>query len=540
MFARKLTLIFLFLSLMLISQPTCVHFNERFDSESARINALSANSDFGTYFGGLGSEESTRITTDSEDNIILKLVTTSEDLPTSSTAFQQDYAGGTNDGFIAKFSPDGTLVFSTYLGGSSTDHIVRTVVDDDDNIYIVGSTYSEDFPITANALQSEKQGSEDGYITKISSNGTLLYSSYFGSAGIDRIQQVMLHEDGSIYLEGYTSSTGLATANAYQTSCAGGADSFIAKLSNDLDEVLMFTYYGGSGEDYGWRVDIDSEYNFIICGETRSTDLPTTPDAICRTYSGSTDGFFAKISSDGSELVYATYLGGSSVDFGGGVNIDSKDDFYITGVASSELANLDSTYEPHHGGMDFFAAKFTKDCELIFFRMVGGNRTDLMWDALLDLDENIIIVGSTFSDDYPIVNAVQEERMNGNDACVTVLSSDGEDIILSTYIGGSANEKGEGIAIQSDGSILTSGYSSSDDFPVSSNAYQLHRVGSNDAFLYRIDPTGTMPSMTETVSTITGPSDSLQNIYPIQIVIISGGSIAVVISGWFLMKRRGK
>ncbi len=530
--ANKFIVMSFFVALIIISQPSHVLSNERVEIEPVRNNVISSVSDFSTFFGASGSEQSTRITTDSQDNIILKFVTDSEDLPTSSTAFQQEFAGGANDGFIAKFSPEGELVFSSYLGGSANDHIVRTVIDKDDNIYIVGSTYSDDFHVTENALYTERQGNEDGYITKLAPNGTLLYSSYFGGGGIDRIQQVMFHEDGSVFLEGYTTSGGLATANAYQTSCIGGADSFVAKLGKDLDEILMFTYYGGSSEDYGWRVDIDSEYNFIICGETRSADLPTTPDAICRVYSGSTDGFFVKISDDGSELIYATYLGGPLVDFGGGVNIAASDDIYITGVASSGLTNLDQTFEQHQGGMDFFAAKFTKDCELIFFKLIGGNRTDLMWDAVLDFDENIIIVGTTFSDDYPVVNAIQQERASGNDACVTVLSSDGESILLSTYIGGSADEKGEGIAIQSDGSIVVSGYSASDDFPVSPNAFQLNRSGSYDAFLYQIDPTGTIFPTTETRN-----SDSLQDEYPVLIVLVSVGSVAVIVSVWLLTKR---
>ncbi len=506
---------------------------DHLSSKDNNVGTLSANSEFSTFLGGAGSEISTRITTDSEDNIILKLMTDSEDMPTTTNAAQTEFAGGIDDGFVAKFSPYGDLIFGTYFGGSDDDHIVRIAIDDEDNIYVVGSTHSTDFPTTYDALFHENQGNEDGFIAKLSSNGTLVYCSYFGGSGIDRIQNVMFHGDGSILVEGYTSSANLATSGAYQQSSAGSIDSFVAKLDSEMKEIQMFTYYGGSGEDYAWRVDIDSECNFIICGETRSTNIPTTSDAICRTYSGSTDGFFAKISADGGNLQYATYIGGSSVDFGGGVNVDSNDEFYITGVASSGITNLEYTEEQHHGRMDFFAAKFTADCEMIYFKMIGGNRTDLMWDAVLDNEENIVIVGSTSSDDYPIINAVQQERIGGDDACVTVLSSDGESIILSTYIGGSATEKGEGISVQSDGSLIISGYSSSDDFPTSWNAYQSDKKGSYDAILYHINPSA---SMTTPTSTIGNSETSLDYLAPLLGMTV-GGALVVTL-GMVLMKRR--
>ncbi len=534
MAVKKCTALFIVFALIIFSQPNYISCDEVTSSGPARFGFLSACSDFSTYFGGLGLEQSTRITTDSEDNIILKFMSDSEDLPTSDTSFQPDFAGGIDDGFIAKFSPQGELIFSSYLGGSGDDHIVRAVTDEANNIYIVGSTLSDDFPVTDDAFQSESQGAEDGFITKISPAGTLLYSSYFGGNGVDRVQHVMFHEEGSVFLEGYSSSEGLATDGAYQGACSGAVDSFVAKLNSNLSEILMFTYFGGSGVDYGWRVDVDSEYNFIICGETRSANQPTTPDAICRTYSGDTDGFFAKISANGKQLLYATYIGGTSVDFGGGVDVDSSDYFYITGVVSSGVTNLEGTEDLYHGGMDFFAAKFTKDCELIFFRIIGGNRTDLMWDAVLDNDESIVIVGTTFSDDYPVINAVQQERRGGNDACVTVLSSDGESITLSTFIGGVSNEKGEGITIQSDGSLIVSGYTASSDFPVDPDAYQVNRTGSNDAFLYQINPTGIMPTQTTPAET----SQITQEDYAIQVGIMSVGVIAVLVFVWIIMKRK--
>lgn len=486
----RIVIVAIIVSLMVLQIPVSGQKSSISCSDTQKRFGLAAVTEFSTLFGGTDREQASSVSVDNEGNIILTMWTESQDIPTTAGAFQSDFNGGTGDGVVAKFTSDGQLLFATYLGGSLHDQIVRSVIDDEDNIYVVGGTYSPDLPITDDAFQSEHQGNEEGYIAKFSPNGTLLYCSYFGGEGNDRVLNIFLLDDGTYLLEGYIGSDGFGTEGVYQSEYSGGADTFVAAMNSDMSDILMFTYFGGSGTDYGWEVDLDSQGDIIICGETASTSLPTTHDAICRTYSGNNDGFIAKISSDGSELLYGTYLGGPHTDFGGGVHVDASNNVFITGLASSDFTNMSEYQGLHHGGWDFFAAKFTDDFELLCFKMIGGNSTDFFWESAMDADGNVVLVGSTKSDDYPIVSPIQEERVGLDDACATILASNGTTILMSTYIGGTQIEKGEGITITEDGSIIISGYSSSDDFPVSAGAFQQERKGSADAFVIQIDPHG--------------------------------------------------
>ncbi|MGY5875920.1 MAG: SBBP repeat-containing protein [Candidatus Thorarchaeota archaeon] len=452
-----------------------------------RISWLAGDSEFSTYFGGLLFDQASRITLDLDGNIFLKFVTSSSDLPTTENAVQSSHNGST-DGYVAKFSRTGNLLYATYLGGSDDEHIAYIAVDAENNIILTGATWSDNFPLTADAYQSSHQGASDGFITIIAPNGSLLYSTFFGGGSHDRIQRLKFDSLGHNLIFGYTTSTGLGTSEAYQPDLAGGYDAFVGRLSDNMTQLEMFSYFGGSSTDYGWNMELDSEGNFVFSGETMSANYPTTAGALNDTYSGSEDTMLTILSNNGSELIYSSYIGGTGRDWGGATNIDSEGNIILTGPTKSTDFPVLNALNPEFPGVsqNTFAMKFASNGTLLFSTFVGATLNELFWDATLDEKDNIVFIGTTNSDDYPLYDATQPTRGGGNDAFITVLSSDGQSIIGSTYLGGTYAEKGEGVTVSPNGEIFICGTTSSEDFPISDNAYQTELAGSADIFITQI------------------------------------------------------
>jgi len=181
---------------------------------------------------------------------------------------------------------------------------------------------------------------------------------------------------------GFTSSDGLATAGAYQTTRGGLQDAFVAKLSANGASLNFLSYFGGSGGDRAWTMTVDGSYNFVISGVTQSIDLPGVAGSFQATYGGGTDGYIAKISSSGGSLIFASYYGGSDEDMGTGVDVDSDGNIVLGGcVKSDDVTTLNALNDSYNGGVyDIFAAKFDSTGTAIFSTYLGGEQTDRAWD----------------------------------------------------------------------------------------------------------------------------------------------------------------
>jgi hypothetical protein len=322
------------------------------------------------------------------------------------------------------------MAYSTYLGGSGMDRGFALAVDSSGNVYVSGDTYSPDFP-THDAYQNTSGGDREVFVIKFSTQGnSLVYSTYLGGSGEDSGEGIRVDSSGRAYVVGLTSSTDFPVRDAYQNTYAGGdRDVFVAILSSSGSGLDYSTYLGGSGSDSGFALALDSSKNIYITGRTSSSNFPTR-NAYKNTYGGGDfDAFVTKIASTGSSLVYSTYLGGSGQETGYGI-------------------------------------------------AVNGN--------------NAYITGRTASSDFPRHSAYQNAHGGGNyDAFVTKLSSSGSNLIYSTYLGGSANDSGYGIAVDSDGSAYVTGDTGSTNFPTL-NAYQnTHGGGDRDAFITKFAAAGT-------------------------------------------------
>jgi len=326
----------------------------------AKLNAAGSALVYSTYLSGSDIDKAQGIAVDGAGNAYVTGFTMSDNFPTTPGAFQPAN-GGAEDAFVAKLNAAGSaLVYSTYLGGTSTDIGKGIAVDGAGNAYVTGSTYSTNFP-TANALQAAYGGIEDAFVAKLNASGTaLVYSTYLGGSSGDEGNGIAVDGAGNAYVTGRTRSANFPTANALQPAIGGIEDAFVAKLNASGTALVYSTYLGGSKGADGYGIAADGAGNAYVTGSTESDNFPTTPGAFQPAFVGSGDAFVAKLNAAGSALVYSTYLGGGNQDIGFGIAVDGAGNAYVTGETISTDFPTANPLQPAIGGVDVYNAFITK------------------------------------------------------------------------------------------------------------------------------------------------------------------------------------
>ena len=281
---------------------------------------------YSTYLGGNSDDYGEGIAVDSSGNAYVTGYTTSTNFPTASP-LQASFRGGTSDAFVTKLNANGTLAYSTFLGGSGDDAGYGIAVDSSGNAYVTGYTSSINFP-TASPLQGSFGGVRDAFVTKLTASGTLAYSTYLGGSGDDEAFGIAVDNAGNAYVTGQTASTNFPTATPLQGSNRGGYDAFVTKLTAS-GALAYSTYLGGNDNDGGYGIAVDSSGNAYVTGNEHSTNFPTA-SPLQASFGGVLDAFVTKLTTSGA-LAYSTYLGGSGNDVGEGIAVDSAGNAYVTG-----------------------------------------------------------------------------------------------------------------------------------------------------------------------------------------------------------------
>ena len=389
-----------------------------------------------TYFGGSKQERNVYgVELDGDGNVVITSSTRSRDIPTTEGCFQPKYGGGQSDCFAAKLSPDlKQVLWCTYVGGAG-DESPRggLALDGDGNVCLFGTTGSADYPATAGAHRTERNGPRDAVITMLKSDGSgLLWSTLLGGSAEDYMVGGRVDKSGNVYFSGHTTSPDLpVTPGAAQSTLGGGHDGYLAKLSGDGRHLDYVTYIGGSQNEFPeHRPCLAPDGSVLLPGVSASTDFPTSPGALQGSLKGKNDAFLTKLAPDGKRLVFSTLLGGSGTEF----------------------------------------------C--------------LMPTA--DEAGRIFIVGQTESKDLPVTaGALQESHGGGtSDGWLAVLSPDGSELLYCTYLGGSGDDMIRGIALGPDGQVYLVGHTMSGDFPVTEGAAQTEHRGRGDAYVVKLVPRG--------------------------------------------------
>jgi uncharacterized protein (TIGR03437 family) len=483
---------------------------------------------YATYFGTANTDGAARVAADASGNAyIIGGTNASSFAVTPGTVFNP---GGslTGDVLLAKVASDGhTMIFTTHIGGASTDTGFGIALDSSGNIYLTGLTFSDDYPHTVNLTPNTILPDAVCFVTELSPSGNkIIYSTLIGGSKGDGCSGIAVDATGSAVIVGGTASPDFPTVNAAQKSLKSSAasqytaDVIIAKLSPDGSKLTYSTYLGGISPDFATAVAVDAAGNAYVTGFTLSPDFPVTSGAFQTTYAGaggqlsslvySGDAFVVKMSPTGA-MVYATFLGGRQDDVGATIAIDSQGNAYIAGATLSKDFPMQQPFQAAYkggggdtrfsGGDGFVAELNPSGSALLFSSYLGGSLDDRIAALALDPSGNIWVAGHTMSKDFPVTADAPQGTNSGDDGSGANLLRLGDaflveigmsrKVIFGTFLGGSSTDWAGGLAVDGLGGVIIAGGTTSKDFPSSPQAFQAKYAGADlgiptgDAFIAR-------------------------------------------------------
>ncbi len=380
---------------------------------------------------------------------------------------------------------DPTLSYSSFLGGSDDDNGNAVAADASGNMYFAGITFSTN------------DGDGDILLRKFAPDGSQVYLADYGGNGDDYGNGVRVDSSGSVYVGGRTDSTDFPAVNAFQSGNAGGIDAFAFSLNPAGTNPYFSTYVGGSDDDYGYGIALDSQGAAYLAGTTYSTNFPTSQGAYQVPNRGNTDAFVIKLNANGGR-VYSTLVGGGSNDNAYAVAVDSNGNAFITGSTNSDSfpqVNNPFQHSRHSTGtgLDAFVTEInTSGTGLVYSTFLGGGGDEEGNAIAVDATGSAYITGRTASSDYPTTSGAYQTGFQGGDTdiFVTKMVVGQGGLSYSTFLGSHGADEGWGIAVDGAGAAYIAGDTDSDQYPVSSDAIQGSRRGSFDAVITKLNSAG--------------------------------------------------
>lgn len=421
------------------------------------------------------------------------------------------------------------LSYSSYFGGDGSDVITSVASDKMGNSYICGFTYSSNLPVTAGAFQSKHGGVPgtlfsfatppplpDAFVAKFSASGSLIYATYLGGKDYDTALSIAVDSSGSAIVAGLTSSANFpVTAGAFKTSLPSGGQStiFIAKLNATGSALDFATYFGGSGDSVR-SVALDAAGNIYFTGEAHSADFPITAGALGQGASGGV--FAAKLSADGSSLLFSSILGGISNDAGTAIAVGAAGNAYLTGYTSSTNFPVTAGAFQTHSSADLtvFVAKVNADASaFLYSTLLGGSSANTPGGRIVvNAAGEVSLTGWTQATDFPVTELAFQKTLAGvQNAFLTKFNPTLSALVFSTYFGGTQAEYGEGLVEDVSGNLWVAGSTNSTDFPITTP--ELTRAFAGSPCLFRgATPFGNPPLSGSCLDTFTAKFDPAGNL----------------------------
>jgi uncharacterized repeat protein (TIGR01451 family) len=463
--------------------------------DQSRLLVIDPILEFSTYIGGFNADEIEDVQVDGNGFVYLTGTTGSLSFPTTAGAADTTF-NGSSDVFVMKADPSTlSLVYSSFLGGTWEDTGSGIAVDGSGNAWVTGQTNSVDFPVLNGFNDTHSAGTDindprnsDVFVTQLTPSGSLNTSSFFGTQFNDFGEGITLGSSGEVYVTGHN-----------------GQDVFVAKVSSDGSNLDWQHFWGGSTVDQARDIAVDAIGRAHVVGETFSDDFPITGGAISGSYNGGfTDGFLSVVNNTGSGLDYSTYLGGGSRDSVNGIDLDSSDNAFVTGLGSPGFPTTPAVFDTVATTSEGFVAKISPSGsgfnDLIYSTFIG---LATPYDIAVGPDQNANITGITFDSNFlipaPNINdPVDTVLVENRDAFHVKMNFDGSQRIYATYLGGEVEilsptdhlEDGNAIAVGSSCEVYIGGRTGTIDFPISSPTFDNTLSGNSDAFLALITGIG--------------------------------------------------
>lgn len=467
---------------------------------------------YSTYLGGGADDESNSIALDAAGCVYIT-GQAQAGFPTTGGAYDTVLNGP--DVFVAKLNAAGTaLLYSTYIGGISSDYGTAIAVDAAGCAYVTGSTFPDGgglFP-TVNQRQSFSGGFWYwGFFSKLSADGaSLLYSTYIGGTNSHTYPQgIALDAAGMAYVAGSTAATQInqfpLVGGSYDTTHNGGYDVFVCKFDATLAgaaSLLYSTYIGNTGSDQAMDVAVDTAGCAHVTGWTNSgggASYPTTGGAFDTSSNGNYDVFVTKLNAGGTALVFSTFLGGASTEMAYAIAVDAVEGVVVGGYTESvAFPTTGGAYDTalNVDGHDGFISCISLDgTTLRRSTFLGGTSAiEYVRDIAIDSGSRIHVTGYTSSADFPVTgDAIQSASGGGKDVFYSVFKKTlgATDLDFSTYLGGTGDDEGHGIAIDAASGTLAyiTGFAN-DSFPTTAGAFDTTHNTGTDVFAAKINLAG--------------------------------------------------
>ncbi|NLT37740.1 MAG: hypothetical protein GXX95_06250 [Methanomassiliicoccus sp.] len=372
------------------------------------------------------------------------------------------YVGHNNssDVMVLKLDSTGTVVkYCCLVGGNDSDGGNAVVVDDAGYIYVAGTTFSFDFPVTSEAGD---RGGPDGFILKIDPfTDQLLFSHIIGGSDFDSSHALAVSSDGTLFLTGCISSKEFQVTIGDEKNPSNGMDAFIQGFS-PKGELMFSRVLGGSSVDTGHAIAVDSQGRVVVCGASSSSELGSEA-IVTGVSSGESDVFISVLQPNGV-IEKTRLLGSPEYDDGFGMCIDGSDNIYITGQSFGNFpgpkANINT---PNKGHGDVLILKLNRELDIVFSSLVGTPGWDYGYNIKIDTSEQILVTGFFGMAGFPVTQDTNSHNYSGGelDAFLIQVNEEGDSITYSTMIGGSGDERAYALSLTQEGSVLVGGITNS-------------------------------------------------------------------------------
>ncbi len=395
---------------------------------------------------------------------------------------------------------DPGLEWSTFLGGKSRDEVLGIGMDSQGGVVAVGMTFGKGFPTTPGAFDTDAYDGGNAFITRFDPSGqSLVFSTLLGTESLATGVVVGPGDVMTVCGEAAFSADFPTTPGAYDRTW-GFHDAFVTRLSPTGDALVFSTFLGGSTFEDCWDLALNANGDVAVVGRTNSIDFPTTPGAFDRTHNlGAGDAYLSILDTTGSSLLYSTFLGGSGSETAIGVVLHESGHAFVAGATAS--ANFPTTPgafdRSFEGAWSAFVARIDPHSnQLTYSTLLSGSTGEGALSICVDSQGRSTVTGWTVSPDYPTTSGAFDTIFGGGvwqDAFVTRLDPTGSSLIFSTFLGGTGEDRGRRVLLDSDGSVVVVGRTRSMDFPVVPGSYRLTHPSAGAgyvSFVTHLDATG--------------------------------------------------